>query len=689
MNSFGVGVFSLNPARRRRRFLLPLVGAGAVLLGVVGYTRLDAQISVPQDLTELSLDELGALSISAASKHAQPLFETPSAVTVLLSDEIRRYGYSSVADALRAVPGVHVNATDTARWSAGVRGFEGLTSTKLLVLVDGRNLYSPMYGSVAWHRANIPLEDLERIEVVRGPGSSVWGANAVNGIVSVVSKDARATQGTLVSVRDSTLDGLQTYLRYGGQAGDHTWYRVYIRATDTQLGLDPWPNQERANVQETMVGTRVDQEFAETLRFTWQAEYLTQRIYTGYADMATHQVQQGVASLHGLSLLGRMKWQGSEGRELTVQTYFDYNDDNSNSASYRGLGGQLFGTAEDGRTFDLDISHRFRLGPHDLVWGGGFRHSLIDVDDNTEIQLRQPRLTQRRYNLFLQDDVVVVPTKLRLSLGSKLEHHDSVGWQLLPSARISYTPTAKQTWWAAVSRSVRSPSRVESDVRLPYAYLPATNTSPPIRVDFVSDGSMREEWLLAYEAGWRWSPSPRLNFDVATYYNSYHQLRDLRSSFHFETNPPVLVNDQTITNGTTAHGYGTEISAQWRPHDGLRLAATYTLEYLTATTPITNEVTRQDLALPRQLWSLRSSYQVSRDVEASVALHYVDSLQATKVGSYYRFDAQVTWRPRANWEMNVGIQNAFDPKHLEFGALSVIPATEVSRNLYARVQWRF
>lgn len=654
------------------------------------FTVAGAQITLPSDLTLLSLDELGALSISAASKHEQPLFKTPAAVTVLLSDEIRRYGYSSVVDALRAVPGVHTAETDTARWSAGVRGFNGFTSTKLLVLVDGRNIYSPMYGSVGWHKANIPLEDLERVEIVRGPGSSVWGANAVNGIVSVVSKDARGTQGTLVSVRDGSLDGLQTYLRYGGQIDQHTWYRVYIRETDTRHGLDNWSDTEHANMQEILTGMRVDQEFNDTLRFTWQADYLTQHVFTAYTDPVTGSVQQSTLATHGLSLLGRAKWQGLDGRELTLQTYFDYNDDNSDTSSYRGLGGQLFGVSEDGRTFDLDISHRFPLPRQDLVWGGGFRHDLIDVDNGgSQLKLRQPRTEQQRYNLFIQDDIDVVSEKLRLTLGSKLEHHDIIGWQLLPTARLTFIPTAQQTWWAAVSRAVRSPSRVESDVRLAYATIPGTATTPPVRVDLVGDGTLQEETLLAYEAGWRWSPTSRLSFDFAGYYNCYDDLRDLRPSVHFEPAPPTIVNDLTLVNDTSARGYGAEMAAQWRPNDRLRFAASYTLQYLHPTTPVLFDVTRQDFSLPRHLWSLRSWLQLTRDFEASAALHYVDALTDLHIPAYFRFDAQLTWRPRADLEFNLGVQNAFEKNHWEFGALSVVPATAIPRNFYGRVQWRF
>lgn len=652
-------------------------------------SRLWGQGVLPLDLTELSLDELGAISISAASKHAQPLFETPAAVTVLLSDEIRRYGYSTVADALRAAPGVNVTAVDNAHWSAGVRGFNGITSTKLLVLVDGRNIYSPMYGSVAWAKANIPLEDLDRIEVVRGPGSSVWGANAVNGIVSVVSKDAHATQGNLVSVRESVVEGLQLYARHGGQLNDHTFYRVYLRTSDTSRGFDPWPDTTEPNLREITTGFRVDQSFHDTLRFTWQADYLVQHYDTGYVDPATTTAYHGVGSFHTFSAIGRMVWRDAEAQDLTVQAYFDYDDGNVSSAGYRGLSGGAFGTAEDGRNFDLDVTHHLALGSQDLIWGGGFRNTLVDVDENAQIQLRRPRFTQNRYNLFVQDDISVVEKQLRLTLGSKLERHHTVGWQLLPTARLTYTPTPHQTFWAAVSRSVRSPSGVERDVRIPFAAIPGSPTSLPVRVDLVADGTLNEETLIAYEAGWRWAPHPRLTVDVTGYDNDYDRLRNLRPSYHVETNPPTLVNDLTLYNGTDARGYGAEASVQWRPSDRLRFAATYSLEYLKPETSQLYAATAQDFALPKKMWSVRSAFEVVRDVEASCVLNYVDSVEELGVRSYYRFDAQLTWRPKPEWEFNLGVQNAFDSKHEEFGAISVYTAAEAQRNYYARVQWRF
>ena len=377
------------------------------------------------DLTELSLEELGALSISAAAKRAQPIFETPVAVSVLLADDIRRYGQASLADALRLVPGVHVAGKNAFNWQVGIRGFNGLSSTKLLVTIDGRNIYSPYYAGVDWAEADLPVEDLARVEVVRGPGATLWGVNAVNGVINITSKSAHDTQGGLLAVRVGSADASNVFVRQGVALGARAWYRVYARRVRTDEAFEARDGPDDVAFQQFRTGLRVDAEHGARLRSTWQFDFVAQSNHPKLADPATGREDVAANRHQRASALGRMQWRESPTNEVTLQAYLDTAHDTS--TGYPGLTGGSFRSAESGANQDVDVSQHLKLGErHDLVWGSGARHTSIDVDAGGTIGIRQPRARVWRYNLFAQDEFALVPERWRLTVGSKLEHHDNV-----------------------------------------------------------------------------------------------------------------------------------------------------------------------------------------------------------------------------------------------------------------------
>lgn len=669
---------AFRPWRHRRRLVL---GALAALLLASGPLR--AEI----DFTQLSLDELGEIRISTLERRSEPLFDTPAAVSVLRAPDILRAGDASVADALRLIPGLNVAQLNPDKWEIGVRGFNGVTSTKLLVMVDGMNLYSPYYGGVDWALADVPVEDVDQVEVVRGPGATLWGVNAVNGIVSVTTKSARDTLGALVSVREGSTAGLVSYARYGAALGRHAWVRVYARAIDSNTATPRSNTPGPTPFRQVRTGVRVDADETDRLHFTWQADYLLEDNQPQLNDPRSASAREYDNWYDHGDVLGRMTWKGGAAGTLTVQTYVDHGGDHV--AGIPSLGGGTLALSQSGTDYDLDVSDDLRHGRHDLVWGGGARSTQFDIAARYGIQVRQPTGTENRYNFFAQDEYTLLPDTLKFTYGTKFEHHESIGWQVLPSVRLAWTPGSRQTWWAAVSRAVRAPSRSERDIFMPLAQLPGSPTSPPVDVNLVGTTATREEVLTAYEAGWRFRPQPRLTFDCTAYVNDYTQLRNLAPVVSFQAAPPAVIDNLTIDNSLRAVGYGVEGQANWRVSDTWRLNAGVTEERLQPRgTPVTALVAA-DFALPDLMWNAGTWVALPHDVEFSTEVYRVGGMTHTTVPGYFRADAQLTWRPIAELELNVGVQNAFEPTHLEYGTASLYPIAPVDRNFFARVQWRF
>ena len=665
--------FLLTLARHRRR-LAPLCLAAAGLFGAHAAFAQD-------DLTELSLEELDALSISAASKRAQPVFETPAAVSVLLPVDIRRTGHDSIAESLRLIPGVHVVNQLPSRSTIGIRGGNGLQSTKLLVLVDGRSVYNPFYGTVEWPNASVALDDLARIEVVRGPGATLWGANAVNGIINVISKDAHDTQGGVLLLRGGTAEAAQGYVRYGGRAGQTTAFRVYASTSDTALAAGSLADDPAAGYQGSRAGFRTDSTIGGRFELTWQGEH----------RRSTRTVAGDSTDAETSSLLGRLAGRDIAGGELQLQIYVDNFRNRAVTRDFLAEGAFPFSLNEDTSNFDADLSHHLRLGErHDIIWGGGARFTRNRVGAGSTLSLANPENDAWLFNLFLQDEITLIPKSLRLTLGSKYERHHTIGSQFQPNVRLAWTPTRRQTFWTAFSRSVRAPSRSEREVLITLAETPATMTAPAVRVEVLGNPQFDAEINNAYEIGWRWSPVHRLQLDLTAYRFAYSHVRNLRESTAFEAGmPPTVVQRYTIINDTDAHADGAELSVQWRVSDNWELAGSIARGDTGAEAGITNPLILADYAVPDWLWHARSWWQLPGDFEFSTALYGTGENDIARLASYLRLDAQLSWHPRPDVELTLGIQNATDPRHSESITGAATPSIEVRRNIYARVQWRF
>jgi iron complex outermembrane receptor protein len=665
----------LFPSLRRRRLarsVATLLSAGAILSAAHAQT---------DDLTQLTLEELDALSISAASKRAQPVFETPAAVSVLLPVDIRRTGHSSIAESLRLIPGVHVIDQLPGRNAVGIRGGNGLQSTKLLVLVDGRSVYNPFYGTVEWPNADVQLDDLARVEVVRGPGSTLWGANAVNGVINVISKDAHNTQGGVISVRGGSAEPLQGHVRYGGTAGKNTAFRVYATGADTALAAGPLSDDPMTGYKYARAGFRTDSTVGDRFNLTWQGEHF-RSVRTILDDPSRAQTT---------SLLGRLSAKDIAGGELQLQLYADNFRNRSALRDLPADGAFPFSLNEDTSNFDLDLTHHFHVGEnHDIIWGGGARFTSNQVDASAALSLIEPKNKSWLFNFFAQDEITLVPKKIRLTVGSKFEHHETIGDEVQPGIRLAWTPTHQHTLWSAYSRSVRAPSRAEREVLITLARIPATVFTPAFRADVSGNPVFGAEINNAYEIGWRWRPSHRFQTDLTAYHFAYSHVRNLRETTTVEPGPPpTVVQRYTIINDSDASTHGIEFSTQWRATDRWEMNAGVARGDSHTAADMTSPFITPDYAIPTWLWHVGSWWQLPEDLEFSTTLYGTGENKLASLPGYLRMDAQLSWHPRPDVELTLGVQNAGDPRHPESITGTATPFVEVRRNVFARIQWRF
>ncbi|HVR97059.1 MAG TPA: TonB-dependent receptor [Thermoanaerobaculia bacterium] len=647
--------------------------------------------SSPQvDLTELSLEELMDVQVTSVSKRAEPIYAAAAAVFVITQEDLRRSGVTSIPEALRMVPGLEVARIDANKWAVSARGFNGRFANKLLVLIDGRSVYTPLFSGVYWDVQDTLLEDIDRIEVIRGPGATLWGANAVNGVINIITRSARETQGGLLAAGGGSEERGFAALRYGGALGESSFYRLYAKAFERdggervtgEAGADDWSMRRG--------GFRLDSQLSGG--GDWM---VTGELYDGEAgETLTLQSLQAPLprtvdseeEVSGGYLLSRWQRALSETSELKVQLYYDRTERLAQFLD------------EDRDTFDVEVQHGFSPGRrHRLLWGLGFRRTADDLQGAEILSFSPTRRTDDLASGFLQDEITLRPDRLWLTLGSKVEHNDYTGLEVQPNLRAVWLARPHHTLWAAASRAVRTPSRAEDDLRLDAQVIPPGQLFPGSPVALLSSfGSrdFRSEELLAWELGYRAGLSPGLFLDLATFYNVYDRLRSasLGEPFLQLAPRPHLVVPVLVGNDLEGDTYGAELAADWRVSKRWRWSAAYTflsvqLQQRSGAGELGLEGEGQS---PQHQLFLRSSLDLARGVELDFALRYVDELEGLDVDRYATFDLRLGWRPRPDLELSLVGQNLLEDGHFE-AVSEVIPAhsTAVERGVYGKVEWRF
>jgi len=639
--------------------------------------------SAPAALTELSLEELMNIEVTSVSKKQEPQREAAAAIFVITQEDIRRSGVTSIPEALRMVPGLSVAHLDANKWSVTSRGFSGIFANKLLVLIDGRTIYTPLFSGVFWESQDVILEDIDRIEVIRGPGGALWGANAVNGVINIVTKTAAATQGGLATMGLGTEERGFGAVRYGGPLGKTGHYRLhakYIARDESVLesgerAADAWDRGHG--------GFRMDWGGPEEDRFTLAGDAyavdISETLVLPVQRPPYRLIHDSSGSFGGGHLLARWDRQLADGSDLQLQCYYDRTQ----------LGTLQLDDIRD--TFDIEFQHRLQAGKrHEIVWGAGFRYVQDFTEGSQFISLSPSDRRYRLFSAFIQDQIALVEEELHLALGTKLEHNDFTGNEVQPSVRLAWTPNESHAFWGAVSRAVRTPSRTEDDVRI------ASLAFPRSVVALYGNRDFDSEELLAFELGYRTTPTHWLGIDVALFYNIYDDLRtlELRRPF-LEVMPwPVHIAIPAVGfNNAEAESYGVELALDCRPTSWWRLRLAYALIEMDLDLhpkTIDPETAAINGDTPEQQVYLQSRFDLTRDLDFDVMLRYVDPLPSLGVDDYTTADVRLAWRPRDNLEVAVVGQNLLDAHHGEFSPsfLNTLPA-EAQRGVYGELTWRF
>jgi iron complex outermembrane receptor protein len=576
-------------------------------------------------------------------------------------------------------------------WAVSARGFNGRYANKLLVLMDGRTVYTPMSSGVFWNVQDTLMEDIERIEVIRGPGAAMWGANAVNGVINIITKSARDTQGNLAIAGAGNQERGFAGFRHGGQIDEDTHYRVYGKAFDRAAAESRSGDRLDDDWHGLRSGFRLDKKLADGDRLTVQGDTYSQTVGETVHPYAALTPPYGEAfaaddRAKGLNILTRWQHRLADQSEITLQAYFDRTEFSAPKLS------------ETQNTIDLDFQHR--LSPslvHDIMWGTNVRYIQSKAKNTADISFNPESHSYANFSVFVQDDIALIPERLRLTLGSKLEKPHFGGTELQPNARLLWTPNGSNSVWLAASRASRTPSRGETESRVALGVVPpftATNPSPwPMQLMSIPDDDLQAEVLTAYELGYRTLLTSRLSLDIALFNNHYSNLSQwtVGSPVLSMTPSPYLTVPFTYTNVTTAtKTRGIEVVADWRPFDWLRLEGSYT--YLRVTSPPPDGVNTYVAGTsPNHQYSLRWMMDLTAKTQLDLWLRHVGRLKAQdqEVPPYTELDVRLGYAVSKSLDVSLVGQNLLDNRHGEFSETSSIPVNYIPRGIYAKATWKF
>jgi iron complex outermembrane receptor protein len=668
-------------AKIYRRICHGALMACLLLPSMVGATDTNS----PPDVGDLSLEQLINIKVTSVSKKETRLESAPAAITVITQDDIRRLGIESIPEALRLVPGMDVSQVNSHEWAVSARGFNDQFANKLLVLIDGRAVYTPAFGGVYWDVQDLPMEDIDRIEVIRGPGATLWGENAVNGVVNIITKNAKDTQGILASVSGGTWDQPSVTIQYGGQLATNLYYRTYIKYFNRDSFVVPDGNNAPDAWQSARGGTRLDWNPQPEDELTLQGD--------GYYNQLGENVDVPVSTSPfwqsnnitdhdaGGNILGRWTHTISDTSQFSVQTYDDYFSEQEAQATERQ------------NTFDLEVQHRFSLlERNDIVWGLDYRNLYLNTPNGAYITYNSAVQSDNLYSGFVQDEITVLPDILHLTAGTKLEYDKYGRFQYEPSIRVAWTPTDKQTVWAAISRAVRTPAIYNLNGTVNETFVPSGPNpfGEPEIFSVEANSGLKSEDLIAYEAGYRVQPFETLSLDAAAFYDSYDNLVTYNPPSTFVFGPGQVVFPITTANGGSGNTYGGEISAQWKPLNNWRLIASYSLfknNGGSAGNLLAND--------PQQQAQLRSYLDITPTLEFNGMISYVDRIdfaninQMVTIPSYERLDLGIIWRPTKSLELGIWGQNLLQARHAEFVSDTTTQLIDVPRIIMAKITVRF
>lgn len=599
-------------------------------------------------LKRLSLEELMNIDITIVSKRPQQLFNAPASVHVVSGEDIKRSGATRIPEALRLAPIMEVAQIDPVQWAISTRGFNSGLANKLLVLIDGRSIYSPLFAGVFWDMQNVFMNDIDRIEIIGGPGATVWGANAVNGVINIVSKNAGDTKGLFVEgIGGTELRGLGG-IRYGGSINSEIDYRVYGKYVLRDGAVNTTGGDIESEWTLGQGGFRLDWKPAEINKFTLQGD-----LYKSKLSLKN----QDDPFVSGGNIIGLWTNYISETSDFTLQLYYDYVHRNVVGAYNDIL-----------NTFDVDFKHHFLLGTiNNITWGGGYRLHEDNFMPGTIIFDPQ-KISLQIFNAFIQDEIQLLKDRLYLTIGSKFEHNDYTGFEFQPGVRFLWNINDLQTFWAAVSRAVRTPSRIDRNWVIPN----------------VSSGSpdYKSEELLAYELGYRIHPSSSISVSLAAYYNMYDNIRSVETII---TPPPARL---VFGNGFEATTFGGDIKIDSKIFNWWLIRVGYShiqIDFDKKPVSTDNSNGTTEAADSRHNFLLNSSMDLPANFKLDIIFRYVSDIEnpVSHVPEYSELDLRVAYQLTPSIEVSVTGQNLLHDHHPEFGVET--EWQRIERSIYGKV----
>jgi iron complex outermembrane recepter protein len=651
------------------------VSALLVYGGALAPAQADNTSSSIGELKQLNVEDLMNVEVTSVTRHPEKLIEAASAIQVITQEDIRRSGATSIPEALRLADNLQVAQKNSHDWAISARGFNTALANKLLVMIDGRTVYTPLYSGVFWDVQDYVLADIDRIEVISGPGGTLWGANAVNGVINIITKSAKDTQGLYVQAGGGSRPEDLADVRYGGALNPDTQFRFYGKYFER--GPEVLANGDSSSDawRQGRGGFRVDSDASAIDKLTVQGD-----VYEGHEN----EQAGGTSDTSGENVLGRWSRRISDTSDLGLQTYVDRTYTSNPAAPLIVNGLEFAGPGifqDELTTYDVDFQHRLRIGTaNSVVWGLGFRYSHDVVSNAPSLAFLPPTLDRDLYSLFAQDEIALRPD-LSLTVGSKLERNDYTGFEVEPNVRLSWLLNSNQALWSAISRAVRTPSRIDQDF---------SEAAPPHFVILEGGSDFKSESVLAYELGYRVQLDQQLSASVSSFFNHYN---DVRST----TITPATLLPFFFANGLEGDTYGLEFTSNYQATDTWSLHAGYTLlkEHLHVKPgQIDINDALNETADPQHQFSLRSSLNLPRHTEFDTALRWVDTLHTNNgpvvgtVPSYFELDTHLAWHASDRLEFALVGQNLLHNRHPEYG-FPEPSRPEIERSAYGKFTWRY
>ena len=640
----------------------------------------------PKDLTAMSLDDLLNVQVTSVSKKEQKLSSAAAAIFVITQEDIRRSGATNIPDVLRMAPGVQVAQINASTWAISIRGFNARYSDHVLVLIDGRTVYSSTFSGVFWDQQDVLLEDIERIEIIRGPGGTIWGANAVNGVINIITKSAKATKGGLISVGGGSEDQASESVRYGDKIGKSGSYRVFgkfskradLPFSDGRNGADGWSQLHGGFRSDWDLSARDSVTVSGDIYQNWESEAARTSLI---ASPVLQTFPQSFEATGG-NVVARWKRAFAGGSETSLQMYYDQFQRTE------------LGIPELNKTFDIDFEdHLTTSGRHDVVWGLGYRRASIALAPGLFIALDPPSRTEDLFSGFVQDEIRLTHS-VSLTVGSKFEHNRFTGFEFQPSARIAWAVNRHNAVWVAASRAIRQPTRNDTEVDAQLASFPvASNIVEVVRLE--GNPSIHAEEVRDAEAGYRGQLSKTLSLDVTGFLSYYRNLINPEPQPIVTTILPSGLQIEApliYQNSADARGYGGEAYITWQPIRRWRISPGYSyLSMKTTLEPFSHVAASSDNSgdNPKHMFQVRSSLNLPRNFEFDSSLYYVTKLTQGSVPAHERLDCRLAWRPGEKIELSLVGQNLLGPRSLEFADANLFRETEPRRSIFGKITWRF